>query len=132
MMYDNVNNADNVIIVSVWLEMIMFISTLITPSIDSKLSSSSNLTMTMMLTTPMTMNIKLDVDEGDDENNDDENATLNNVTPINNFLIANITSWTTYNDPINSEAITFQWGRWLNLKKDLSGGAGTWDNKHQH
>ena len=88
--------------------MIMFISTLITPSIDSKLSSSSNLTMTMMMTTPMTMNIKLDVDEGDDENNDDENATLNNVTPINNFLIANITSWTTYNDPINSEAITFQ------------------------
>ena len=59
MMYDNVNNVDNVIIVSVWLEMIMFISTLITPSIDSKLSSSSNLTMTM--------DIEYYVDEGDDE-----------------------------------------------------------------
>ena len=73
MMYDNVNNADNVIIVSVWLEMIMFISTLITPSIDSKLSSSSNLTMTMNI------NYDLDKGESDDEYDDDENATFNNV-----------------------------------------------------
>ena len=87
MMYDNINNVDNVYIVSVWLEIIMFISTLITPSIDSKLSSSSNLTMTMMMmmTTmtmlTMTMNVNYDLDKGetDDEYDDDENATFNNV-----------------------------------------------------
>ena len=66
MMYDNINNVDNVYIVSVWLEIIMFISTLITPSIDSKLSSSSNLTMTMMMMT-MTMNINYDLDKGESD-----------------------------------------------------------------